>query len=120
MTLFLISGAAASPNFVVSWLYSMINDIKKHGLVVGIKANGKFAREAFDPDKKFEKDLSAKRDQLFFKFEYFIPRNSKYGHLGRSDPVRDGKPKNSAQRKGFRLKYEPRDDANLLQRSHFL
>ena len=63
----LISGAGASPNFVVSWLYSMISDIKKHGLVVGIKANGKFAREAFDPDKKIRKRPDHKKGPVIFQ-----------------------------------------------------
>jgi hypothetical protein len=51
----LIVGAGASPNFVVSWLYRIITEIKNNKLVIGRKVNGSFATERFDPKKKIRK-----------------------------------------------------------------
>ena len=63
----LISGAGASANFVVSWLYHMINDVKKRGLIVGVKANGEFVRERFDPDKKIGKRPERRKGRFIYQ-----------------------------------------------------
>ena len=51
----LIIGAGACPNFVVSWLYRIITEIKNNKMVIGKKANGKIVTERFDPGKKIHK-----------------------------------------------------------------
>jgi hypothetical protein len=51
----LIVGAGACPNFVISWLYRIITEIKNNKLVIGIKPTGKVATERFDPKKKIHR-----------------------------------------------------------------
>ena len=51
----LIVGAGACPNFIVSWLYRIINEIRNNKLVTRIKPTGKIATEWFDPEKKIHK-----------------------------------------------------------------
>lgn len=51
----LIVGTGACPNFIVSWLYRIINEIRNNKLVTGIKSNEKISRERFIPGKRVPK-----------------------------------------------------------------